>query len=76
VELQSLLQNLELLVEELINPGGNKHFISVNKVNELTFEMRRFVDKQLSPDPVQYMPILMEQFIVQFKTLNAIKKRR
>ena len=74
MELHSLIQNLELLIEEIIVPGGNKHFVSIIEVNKITFEGRQFIEQQLTPDPTQYLPIIMSKFIMQFKTLHAIKK--
>ena len=77
MELALLLQNLDMLVDELCTPGGNKHFIAVSVVNQLTFEVRHLPtidDLQLAPDPNKYLPIICEQFTKQYKTIEAINK--
>ena len=79
MELALLLQNLDMLVDELCTPGGNKHFIAVSVVNQLTFEVRHLPnivdeDQQLAPDPGKYLPTICEQFVKQYKTIQAVEK--
>ncbi|EAY12713.1 hypothetical protein TVAG_117350 [Trichomonas vaginalis G3] len=76
MEYEQLLNSLTLLVHEICSPEGNNSFIAIEILNRMTYDARRFIDSQLPPKPSKYIPVMMEQFVKQARTVLTIERLR
>lgn len=76
LEYEQCLTNLTMLVYEICSPEGNNCFIAIETLNQMTYDGRRYIDQQLPPKPSKYIPVMMEQFIKQARTVLSIERLR
>lgn len=76
-DLHYTCDKLQVLAEELCNPGSNSMLIPASTINALTLSTRKLFESSypdiiLPPHPCNYIPILLEKTSLGINTMNSI----